>query len=272
MLKHIIAAHSGVLPADVKVVFANTGRERPETLDFVQECSERWRCAITWVEFDPEAEHKTKIVNHNSASRNGEPLKAAIDSRPTAHLFNVVSRYCTGTTKHRRIEKFGKKWCGWNSWISVRGIRADEPRRVASQLGKTGKDGQIIDLPLAKAGVTNDDVLKWWDQQPFQLLLPIVNGATLHGNCDLCPMKSRKKLLQCLKEDPSSADWWIEQERNMTARIADIPRRDNGRELRDRFFKTGESYRDLLDLALSPSVQIDIFGDDHASIDCACTD
>ncbi|MEI7608264.1 MAG: hypothetical protein WCJ64_12885 [Rhodospirillaceae bacterium] len=42
MLKHILDAHGGVLPADVRVCFANTGREMLETLNFVEECSRRW--------------------------------------------------------------------------------------------------------------------------------------------------------------------------------------------------------------------------------------
>lgn len=279
MLKHIIDAHGGMLPDDVKVVFANTGREEPETLDFVQECSERWGCQITWVEFDPDSEHKTRIVNHNSASRDGEPLKAAIDSRPTAHLFNVVSRYCTGTTKHRRIEKFGKKWCGWDQWLSVRGIRADEPKRVATQQGKTGKDGQIIHLPLADAGVVNDDVLLWWEEQPFQLRLPLVDGITLNGNCDLCPMKARWKLLLAMRragEDAiGKAQWWIERENEMSAKIADIPPKDPlSPELRDRFLKDREghglSYRELL--AYAQSNQPIKKGRGREAVDCACTD
>lgn len=39
MLWHILDAHGGALPDDVKVVFCNTGKERPETLDFVERCA-----------------------------------------------------------------------------------------------------------------------------------------------------------------------------------------------------------------------------------------
>ena len=35
MLRRILDAHGGHLPTDVVPVFANTGLERPETLDFV---------------------------------------------------------------------------------------------------------------------------------------------------------------------------------------------------------------------------------------------
>ena len=195
MLKHIIDAYAGELPDDINVVFANTGKEAPETLDFVQECSERWNVPITWVEFDPTAEHLTRIVNHNSASRNGEPLKAAIETRPTAHLFNRVSRYCTATTKLRRMQKFMHHWCGYKRWTVALGIRHDEPKRVASNRAMSGNDRQDIDLPLDDAKVTNEDVLAWWETQPFQLRLPVFDGETIGGNCVHCPLKAKWKIL-----------------------------------------------------------------------------
>lgn len=271
MLKHIIDAHGGALPDDVHVVFANTGKERPETLDFVQECSERWSVPITWVEFDPNAEHQTRIVNHNSASRNGEPLKAAIDTRPTAHLFNMVSRYCTATTKRRRMQKFMLHWCGYQRWTAAIGIRADEPRRVESNRKISGKDRQVIALPLADAGVTNNDVLAWWRDQPFDLSLPTHEGETIGGNCDLCPMKAKWKILLAMRQQPDLAQWWIDREDEMELRIADTPPRDDGLpERRHRFLKTGVSYRELLKFAQSS--QTIRKGRGREAVDCACTD
>lgn len=51
MLYHILDAHDGKLPNSAVVCFANTGKERPETLDFVKECGERWNVPITWLEY-----------------------------------------------------------------------------------------------------------------------------------------------------------------------------------------------------------------------------
>ena len=51
MLKHILDAHGGRLPHDIAVVFANTGMERPETLDFVDTCATAWDVPIVWVEY-----------------------------------------------------------------------------------------------------------------------------------------------------------------------------------------------------------------------------
>ena len=50
MLYKIIQAYGGSLPDDIHVVFANTGKEAPETLDFVQEVSEKWDIEIHWLE------------------------------------------------------------------------------------------------------------------------------------------------------------------------------------------------------------------------------
>ena len=64
MLKQVLDAHGGALPDRCEAVFANTGRERSETLDFVAALSDRWHVPITWLEFDhdPEGRGGTKYV------------------------------------------------------------------------------------------------------------------------------------------------------------------------------------------------------------------
>lgn len=51
MLWHILESFGGKLPEDVRVVFCNTGKERPETLDFVERCGQRWGVPIVWLEY-----------------------------------------------------------------------------------------------------------------------------------------------------------------------------------------------------------------------------
>jgi 3'-phosphoadenosine 5'-phosphosulfate sulfotransferase (PAPS reductase)/FAD synthetase len=46
MLWHILDAYDGKLPDDVHVCFANTGKEREETLRFVHECGSRWGVSL----------------------------------------------------------------------------------------------------------------------------------------------------------------------------------------------------------------------------------
>ena len=52
MLKMILDAHGGRLPEDLFTVFANTGMERPETLDFIDTCARAWSIDIIWAELD----------------------------------------------------------------------------------------------------------------------------------------------------------------------------------------------------------------------------
>ena len=73
MLKQIIDHNDG-LPDHVKVCFANTGREMPETLQFVNDCSVNWGVQVIWLEYDlnEQNRHIFKIVTHNSGIVTGK--------------------------------------------------------------------------------------------------------------------------------------------------------------------------------------------------------
>lgn len=73
MLHRILDTHGGAIPNDVHVVFANTGKEREETLRFVHECSIEWGVKIRWVEWR-DSKPGFAEVGYNSASRLGEPF------------------------------------------------------------------------------------------------------------------------------------------------------------------------------------------------------
>ena len=51
MLYRILEAYGFKLPDGIKVIFCNTGKERAETLDFVERCSQEWGVDITWLEY-----------------------------------------------------------------------------------------------------------------------------------------------------------------------------------------------------------------------------
>ena len=91
MLREILKAN-GNLPSRVQVVFCNTGREMPQTLDFVAEIERRWSQRIVWLEYQPQ-KPLFKTVNHNSAARDGAPFEALIERRK--YLPHVKSRFCT---------------------------------------------------------------------------------------------------------------------------------------------------------------------------------
>lgn len=213
LLKHAIDAHGGKLPDDHVVCFANTGREMPETLDFVQECSERWNVRIVWLEYDPAEPHSTKIVSHNSAARNGEPFEVLIGKRKM--LPNPVMRFCTIELKIRRMAMYAQHHLGWERWNSIVGLRADEKHRTEGIDARNAakKDRFFTIAPLVPAEVAKQIVLDWWSEQPFDLRLTVdTKGDTILGNCDLCFMKGRKKVERILTARPRLADWWKQME------------------------------------------------------------
>ena len=108
MLWRILDANGGKLPDDAVVVFANTGKEDEATLKFVHDCETNWNVPIVWLEYcaheDPK--QRFKVVNYQTASRNGEPFEAVIRQRN--YLPNPVTRFCTAEMKIRTIHKYLK--------------------------------------------------------------------------------------------------------------------------------------------------------------------
>jgi len=219
MLHKVLEAHDGDLPEFAKVTFANTGKEMPQTLDFVRDCGENWGVDIAWLERlsrkSREDEKnkftfKTKIVNYESASRNGEPFAQLI--KTIGYAPNPVARYCTAQLKIRAISDYLVNVCGFEKpYVGFIGIRADEVRRAVKMNGKI-ESGQERYLPLYLDGVTAKDVGRFWSNNDFDLNLPNNNGVTDWGNCDLCFLKGTSKKQSIIRERPELADWWIEQE------------------------------------------------------------
>ncbi len=203
MLHQILEAN-GDLPDRCQVLFQNTGREMPQTLDFVQECASRWGVAVTWLEYRrQDAKTAFEVVSHNSASRNGEPFDQLIEYKKI--LPNALIRFCTVELKIRTAKRYLKS-IGWKQWVNAVGIRADEPDRLARS---PKKDCWTPWHPLAQAGVSQKEIVSFWARQPFRLDLPVVNGKTMYGNCDGCFLKSEAQLAMLLREHPERFDWWL---------------------------------------------------------------
>jgi 3'-phosphoadenosine 5'-phosphosulfate sulfotransferase (PAPS reductase)/FAD synthetase len=200
MLHEILEANGG-LPDRAQVTFQNTGREMPQTLDFVADVGRRWGVNIVWLEYLPNAPH-FQIVGHNSAARNGEPFDALIDKKQ--YLPNQQARFCTIELKIRTAKRYLMS-LGWRHWKNCVGIRADEPRRLNKP---APKDRWTVWTPLADAGVGRHEVARFWEAQPFDLELPNVKGNCWLGNCDGCFLKSEAHVAAFTREYPKRAAWW----------------------------------------------------------------
>lgn len=234
MLRQILDAHGGKLPQNVVVAFANTGKERPETLRFVHEVGTRWGVQIEWLEWratPSQAEGRAGLkrwlaedagrsslvnaagferVGYNSASQNGEPFAALIAMKQ--YTPNALARFCTEELKVLTIERFltarvPNGGCEWTSWKNVVGLRADETKRVHRRWAAEGdlkwKGAYRSEFPLYSAGVTRSHVDEFWAEQPFDLGIP--SGDS---NCDGCFLKSDKRLMWTERTRPGTLAWW----------------------------------------------------------------
>lgn len=181
-------------------VFANTGKERPETLEFVHQCDQHFNLNIVWVEADIAQEKgigtNYKIVDYHSASRNGQPFENLIKKYG---LPSKLYRHCTRELKEVPIHKFAKEHFN-GEYLTALGIRADEPKRI-------NHNKQNVFYPLAEINVTEEFIRKFWEKQPFDLQL-----KDYQGNCNLCFLKSKRKRMTIISEDKNIAEWWEKME------------------------------------------------------------
>lgn len=295
MLRRILDSHGGVLPEDVHVLFANTGKERPETLDFVHEIETRWNVRVRWLEWRVlrleiagrlrkvaparlvSTSHNAGLVrmtfervyplrqfkwtetwrevSYDTASRKGEPFAELIDWK--RYLPNAVQRICTQHLKIETLKTFAICELGLDEWDAVIGIRYDEPRRWRI-LGRDPRNQRETKIaPLVEARVDVADVMRFWATAPFDLRL-----MSHEGNCDLCFLKGRARLDRMIRASPQLADWWIEQENK------GLGKKVSG----GRFRSDRPAYEEMRD-QIERSPLLPFFSDtDDDTRPCTCTD
>jgi Phosphoadenosine phosphosulfate reductase family len=222
MLHQILAVNGDFDPARVQVIFANTGREMPGTLDFVQECGERFGVKIVWVEDAArvKGEPLFDIVSHNSASRKGEPFKRLIERKKACP--DQSKRFCTEHLKILPARRYLMS-LGWKEWANATGIRADEPDRLKPSPDKRVKKWYPLE------DVTVDTVMKFWAAMPFDLR--VEKGL---GNCDGCFMKSEAQLAALCRDHPERHQWWEDIE----ALASGLTKNPNGARFREQFSRS----------------------------------
>lgn len=182
------------------VVFANTGREREETLQFVKMCDDNFYFNTIWVEsfvHNKYGKGTTHVVtDFYNAERNGEPFEDVIAKYG---IPNQNAPFCTRELKQRPIQSYAKS-IGWKKYRTAIGIRSDEPKRL-------NWDKKHILYFAELFHVTKNDVNIFWSRQPFDL-----NLKSYEGNCDLCYKKGLRKLMTLVKHNPELAEWWREME------------------------------------------------------------
>lgn len=230
-------------------VFANTGKEREETLDFVDRCDREFGMNLVWVEADIAnvmgEGTRHKIIDFNTASRNGQPFESMIRKYG---IPNVQRGYCTRELKANAMDSYRKSIFNDKYWTAI-GIRMDEFDRMSEKAAENRLFYPLVSMwPTTKA-----DVNSFWSRMPFDLKL-----KPYEGNCDLCFKKSDRKLIQILQDDPSRADWWNEMELKYGGFV---PESQVNRPERSTFYRGHRTAADLLKKAKGHGFQASLFSE-----------
>lgn len=175
-------------------VFANTGQENEETLEFVDRCDKEFSLNVHWIEavvhHDKRKGTTHRPVDFKTASRNGGPFEEVIKKYG---IPNKAYPHCTRELKLGPIRDW-LQTAGIVDYHMAIGIRADEIDRMQADAKAKG-----LIYPLVKLGVTKPDVNLFWSKQPFRLDL-----KGYQGNCKWCWKKSLRKHLTLINESPES--------------------------------------------------------------------
>jgi len=184
---------------DLIIIFCNTSKETPETYDFIKECVKNFKFNLIVLEYKPKSFLITDIDN---CKKNGEVFDELLKYK--GFQPNVIKRFCTTDMKISVTKRYLKS-LGIKQYINYLGIRADEPQRYSNIISRNTKN-VYNDMPMFYNGITKNDINNFWNNQNFDLK----HNSNL-GNCDLCFLKSKNKIINILQEQTNKADWWIEQ-------------------------------------------------------------
>ena len=185
------------------VLFANTGREHPATLDFVRACDTNLGFGTVWLEavIHPAAGDGTthQVVTYETAARDGEPFERMIQKYG---IPNIAFPHCTRELKLRPMHSYLRSLGHDPKTIPTAvGIRADERRRVKKQKN-------ILYVLIDPNPVDKQDVLDHWAGAPFDLGI-----EDFEGNCRGCFKKSLGKHFAQIDKDPSVYVWTARMEK-----------------------------------------------------------
>lgn len=241
-------------------IFANTGKELEQTLQFVKNCDEEFSLNCVWVEsnvyHDKRKATGHTVVNFETASREGQPFEEIIKKYGVP---NQAFPHCTRELKLNPIKSYMQS-IGYDRWTNAIGLRFDEQRRIS-----TTKKQADMKRPnyymLSHLGINVDNVQTFWSMMGFDLGL-----KSYQGNCDLCWKKSLKKKLRILKENPEIGNFYINMEQKYGESFIG---ESNADLINLTFHRKGQSTKELLEISKG---DIENFEDpyDNKELSCSC--
>lgn len=243
---------------EIIVVFANTGKEHEGTLRFVKDCAEHMNVEIIWVEAVPVSvkgwKVTHKIVNFETASRNGEPFEAMIQK---LGIPSTAAPFCSDQLKKHAIKSYARS-IGWKKYYTAIGIRADEIDRVNPNWEKL----RYMYYLISNDPTNKKEVKEFW--KPISWRLRIPKGK---GNCDNCWKKDIKTLCSNAIDDPKSFDWW----ELMVEKYGHLQPRKSMLKMKPpfQFYRGQLSVKDIFKLAKMSQRQLSLFAENEKLDGCS---
>lgn len=191
---------------NIVFVFANTGLENEQTLEFVEKCDKRFLLKLHWVEalvwIGERKGTGYTITDFEHAKRKGEPFEAIIQKYG---IPNQATPHCTRELKQAPIKSFARVYFNGEDYHTAIGIRIDEIDRMNAKAKEFGFIYPLIDKKMIPSNKPMVNI--FWRSMPFRLEL-----KGYQGNCVTCWKKSDKKLYQIAKENPCAFDFMAQME------------------------------------------------------------
>jgi 3'-phosphoadenosine 5'-phosphosulfate sulfotransferase (PAPS reductase)/FAD synthetase len=196
-------------------VFANTGMERPETIDFLKKIESVWGIPLTLIE-GTYSNIMGVGVGYKIVDWDSLDMKANVFEQCIMHmnkgifdgLPNQDAPYCSERMKTRPCNKFAKDIFNDEKYITAIGFRREDmPKRISC--AEIKHDEQRI-FPLLTDFIEPIGLLElnsWWNQQAFKLGI-----NSKFGNCELCWKKSDNNLVEVIRNGTRFVDWWQRME------------------------------------------------------------
>ncbi len=227
---------------EIITLFANTGQEAEETLEFVDRCDREFGLNLIWIEAEVNPKlgkgTQSRIVAFQTASRKGEPFEEVIAKYGIPNPTNFV---CTRELKITPMQNYLRS-IGWkkNTYSTAIGIRIDE-------LDRMREDAEVnsIIYPLIGWNIDKPAINRFWRDMPFRL-----NLKSWEGNCKTCWKKSDRKLFAIAKDRPEWFDFFAEMETKYSNYLPE-GRLDNAIKPPYYFFRHHRSVANILEQAKS---------------------
>lgn len=249
---------------DMIIVFANTGQEDNETIEFVNKCQIEFNLPIVWIE--AKVHHGVRIgstysvVDYNTCTKNTDwtntedtPFEQVIKKY---NLPNHSRLHCTRELKMNPIKSYAKSKWGKEKYFLALGIRMDEFDRINSKANKLRIIYPLISKDMIP--MTKKKINFFWSQQSFRLSL-----KGYQGNCITCYKKSNNKLYQIAKENPSSFNFFDSMEKKYGNVNGIIPNKNEvlaNEDYKNTIFRGFKTAKDILNESKSFDKEIN---DDH---------